>query len=164
MQRELCSAVRRCASRALSPLPLTFSHKFKKSLCGAGPSLSVFQPRLDSSWSRSSARFARAYHERILGVVLTACLGGAIVFRFIIIQPLVELICWLGLGVLEIVPRLTAISTMSSQDHSAIFKSSWWAYIVTGYELFVFNPLYPLRTIYQCTHRNSRLGLTGNSH
>jgi hypothetical protein len=77
-------------------------------------------------------------------VVLTACLGGAILFRFIIIQPLLELVCWLGLGVLEIVPRLTAISTMSSQDHSAIFKSSWWHYIVTGYELFVFNPLYDL--------------------
>jgi hypothetical protein len=111
-----------------------------------GPSLSVFQPRLDSSWSRSSARFARAYHERILGVVLTACLGGAVVFRFIIMQPLLELVCWVGLGVLEIVPRLTAISTMSSQDHSAIFHSSWWRYIVTGYELFVFNPLYDLST------------------
>jgi hypothetical protein len=79
-------------------------------------------------------------------VILTACLGGAVVFRFIIMQPLLELVCWVGLGVLEIVPRLTAISTMSSQDHSAIFHSSWWRYIVTGYELFVFNPLYDLST------------------
>ena len=51
-----------------------------------GPSLSVFQPRLDATWQRSSARFSHAYHERILGVVLTVSLGGAVVFRFIVVQ------------------------------------------------------------------------------
>ena len=37
---------------------------------------------------------------------------------------------------------------MSSKDHSnvAIFHSSWWHFIVTGYEYFVFNPLYDLST------------------
>ena len=109
-----------------------------------GPSQVVFQKRLDSSWARSSARFAHEYHERILGVVLTACLGGAVLFRFILPQPLLELLCWVGLGALEIVPRLTAISTMSSQDHAAVFGTTWWLWVVAGYEIVVFNPLYDL--------------------
>ena len=127
---------------------------------------SLSERLLGAPFLGSAAQLRPSRRTRFAYIAFWGCtMALKILFDYMmIIQPLVELICWLGLGVLEIVPRLTAISTMSSQDHSAIFKSSWWAYIVTGYELFVFNPLYPLRTIYQCTPRNSRLGLAGNSH
>eukprot|EP01047_Picozoa_sp_COSAG01_P044135 COSAG01_NODE_3968_length_5483_cov_4.305906_8_plen_51_part_00 len=42
--------------------------------------------------------------------MLTCCFCGAVAFRFVFEQKLLELLCWLGLAVLEIYPRFTSMT------------------------------------------------------
>lgn len=101
-----------------------------------------FLSRLQMAASRATERFAHDYHERILGVLLTSCFVGAVTFRFVLQQPILELVCWVGLATIEVGPRLTSLTG----DHKVIFESEWWPYVILTYEKVVFNPFYDLAT------------------
>ena len=75
-------------------------------------------------------------------MLLTACFVGAVTFRFLLQQPLLELVCWVGLATIEVGPRLTSLTG----DHKVIFESEWWPYVIMTYEMVVFNPVYDLAT------------------
>ena len=104
-----------------------------------GPSTSDFIQRIGKTWERTAAQFGHEYNDRILGVLLCTCIMGAIVFRFFFVQAALELLCWLGLGALELGPRLTM-----STNQTAVFNASWWKWVVAIYELVIFNPIYDL--------------------
>eukprot|EP00466_Bigelowiella_natans_P001374 jgi/Bigna1/89439/estExt_fgenesh1_pg.C_490077 len=79
-----------------------------------GPSKASYRARIQKDYAKERSRFMDAYNQKLLNGVTMASLLGVIVFRFIWVLPLFELIAWGGFLFLE----------MYLKTHSLLFTDT----------------------------------------
>jgi hypothetical protein len=150
---------------ALSETVLPSRAKFDatQSLCNSsfqlrcqGPSRVEFENRQATALKRDAARFFADYNARLLQSLTVSCLAIALVARFVVKSPVVELLAWGGLAFFELGPKLLSVGGGGS-----FYVSHNWLLITSIYEALVYNELYDLTDTRQSVPIGSAMVLSG---
>ena len=154
---ELCKTLWDVCSASLEKLKavtLPSRRRFKARLneCNTtlaacvGPASSEMRERLSDAAARGATEYGDAFLQRISHLLVITCVGGILLFRYILKNGLAELLCWLLLVSAEILPRMNAIATFNplKPDQAQLSSSAFWetptgSMLLEGYEVFVYN-------------------------
>ena len=119
-------------------------HECNSTLSGcAGPATADFRLRLDAAATAGAREYGEAFLQRVSHLLVLACVGGILLFRYVIVHGLAELGCWLLLVSAEVAPRLNAVTSLSALGGGATTTSFWdtpvGAGLLQAYETAVYN-------------------------
>lgn len=103
-----------------------------------GPAATDYASRLEKARQDGLAEFGEGFRTRLSHIVLTACVGGILVFRYVFVSGLGELICWLVLLAVEVLPRLNAFASLTPSSAS-FWQTPSGETAIQVYETIVYN-------------------------
>jgi len=109
-----------------------------------GPAATDFHNRLELAATRGAVEYGEHFLARLSQLLLLACIGGVLAFRYVCVSSLGELICWLLLALSEVVPRLNVVANFSPLGSEKHTQASFWetpsgSMLLEAYEVMVFN-------------------------
>ena len=108
-----------------------------------GPAADEFHGRLEIAATNGAVEYGAQFLAKLSQLLLLGCIGGVLVFRYVIVSSLGEMLCWLLLAMSEVVPRLNAVANFSPLGGPPAAVSFWetptGAMLLEAYEVAVFN-------------------------
>lgn len=98
-----------------------------------GPAATDFHNRLELAATRGAVEYGEHFLARLSQLLLLACIGGVLAFRYVCVSSLGELICWLLLALSEVVPRLNVVANFSPLGSEKHTQASFWETPSGGY-------------------------------
>ena len=108
-----------------------------------GPAAADFHQRLDTAATTGAAEYGEQFLQKLSQQLVIFCVLGILVFRYLAVSGLAELLCWLLLVAAEVLPRLNSVTSLSSIGGEAASPTFWstpaGAAFLEAYEVVVFN-------------------------
>ncbi|CAL5219282.1 g1085 [Coccomyxa viridis] len=107
-----------------------------------GPARAGQEERLGRAEKRERSRFVRDYNDRLFNGLVIASLAVILLFRFVIRISLLETLGWVAFAFLQVYPKMFLRG-------GTMYDTTWWAWLVTVWEVVVYNSVLDLQQCWQ---------------